>query len=435
MEIILPFGSESKKIEINLPQSNILIARSKNPSSNKRWSDVVGGVINNPIEAKPIRDNDLKGKRVVIITDDWGRPTPASEVMPLILDELKYTGVYDDDITFITASGMHAPMSKADLERKLGKDIVAKYRCISHDGGDWDNLSFCGISPQGTPIWVNKYVAEADYKIALGRIYLHEAYGYEGGYKMILPGVSGFDPITRDHSFNFSSNSITGVHENPSRREADEVGKIVGIDFLINVVVNAKGQPIKAFSGEPSLVHRSGIEYGDREVWGAEVGKKADVVIASSGSENVSESYDLGVLYISTRAVKESGVIICLTKNEMIFDPKDGKDSIDESLFNLNQQDFQARLSSLSFSELFRLHEKRNWNLSEREVQYRIKSVRGEFYRRRTIYEIRKHEVILTADPNLAIQNVIAKKGLNISIIVLPECKTTLPKEKFYRLE
>ncbi|MDQ1318111.1 MAG: hypothetical protein QG588_1768, partial [Candidatus Poribacteria bacterium] len=42
MEIILPFGSESKKIEINLPpsfrrvteeqKSNILIARSKNPS-------------------------------------------------------------------------------------------------------------------------------------------------------------------------------------------------------------------------------------------------------------------------------------------------------------------------------------------------------------------------------------------------------------------
>ncbi|MEK7395596.1 MAG: lactate racemase domain-containing protein [Candidatus Poribacteria bacterium] len=433
MEIILRFGSESKKIEINLPQSSILIAKSKNPSSDKRWSGVVGEVLNNPIEAKPIRNNDLKGKRVAIITDDWARPTPASEATSLITEELKYTGVDDVDITFVTASGMHAPMSKSDLERKLGKDIVAKYRCISHDGGDWDNLSFCGISPQGTPIWINKYVAEADYKIALGRIYLHEAYGYEGGYKMILPGVSGFDTITRDHSFNFSADSISGIHENPSRREADAVGQIVGIDFLINVVVNAKGQPIKAFCGEPLIVHRSGIEYGDREVWGAEIGEKADVVIASSGSENIPESYDLNALYIATRAVKESGTIICLTKNDTKFDPKDGKDSIDESLFSLNQQEFQAKLSSLSFPEIFKLHEKRNWNLDEREVQYRIKSVRGEFYRRRTIYEIKRREVILTADPNPAIQNVIAKKGSDIKVIVLLECKTTMPKERLYK--
>ena len=320
MEIIIPFGDERKIIQLDLPPGNVIIARGKNPSTTRTWSEVVGEDIRNPIGAEAINEQNLRGKQVVIIADDWGRPTPASEVMPLILDELQSTGVDDADITFITASGMHDPMSKEDLARKLGREIVAKYQCISHDGGNWDNLIFCGISPQGTPIWVNKYVAEADYKIAIGRIYLHEAYGYEGGYKMIVPGVASFDTIGRDHSFNFSADSIPGVHDNPSRREADAIGKIVGIDFLINVVVNSKGQPIKSFCGEPTIVHQMGIEYGDREVWGAEIQKKADIVVASPGSGDVpKEGYHLETLYRAARAAKESGTIICVTAKEKEF--------------------------------------------------------------------------------------------------------------------
>ena len=333
MKITMPFGDDRKIIQLDLPPGNVIIAQSKNPSATKTWAKVVGETIHNPIGAETIREQHLRGKQVVIITDDWGRPTPASEVIPSLLEELQPTGVEDDDITFVTASGMHDPMSKEDLERKLGRQIVAKYRCISHDGGceersNQENLVFGGVSPQGTPIWVNKYVVEADYKIALGRIYLHEAYGYEGGYKMIVPGVAGFDTIVRDHSFNFSADSIPGVHDNPSRREADAIGKMVGIDFLINVVVNSKGEPIKAFCGEPMLVHQLGIEYGDREVWGAGIHQKADVVIASPGSGEAPESgYHLATVYRAARAAKDAGTIICMTAKEKFWEEKKGYDA------------------------------------------------------------------------------------------------------------
>jgi len=412
MEIKIPFGDRSKTIQVDLPAENVLVAQSKNPSTEKNWTTVVSEAIHDPIGAEAINKQDLSGKKVAIITDDWGRPTPAYEVTPLLLDELRSTGVANSDITFITASGMHDPLSREDLERKLGTEIVEKYRCISHDGGDWDNLVLCGISPQGTPIWVNRYAAEADYKIALGRIYLHEAYGYEGGYKMILPGVSGFDTIARDHSFNFSVDSIEGVHENPSRREADAVGKIVGIDFLINVVVNSKGQPIKAFCGETTLVHESGIEYGDREVWASEIQKKADIVVVSPGSGNVPEhGYDLGTLYRASRAAKESGIIICVTNQEMEFQPE----------------------MDMPLSEILRLHEKRNWDLGEREIQWQIKSLRGKFYTHRKIQDVQKRKVILTPDPGSALQNVLTQTGLDVRLVVLPEARTTMPKERFYR--
>ena len=107
----------------------------------------------------------------------------------------------------------------------------------------------------GTPVWVNRYVAEADYRIGLGRVFPHTTHGYEGGYKLILPGVVGFDTILRDHSFNFASTSVPGVRDNPSRAETDNVGRMVGIDFLINVVVNHEALPCKAFAGAVEPVY------------------------------------------------------------------------------------------------------------------------------------------------------------------------------------
>ncbi len=156
-----------------------------------------------------------------------------------------------------------------------------------------------------------------------------------------------------------------------------------------------------------SLVHESGIEYGDREVWASEIQKKADVVVVSPGSENVPEhGCDLGTLYRASRAAKESGIIICVTNQEMEFEPK----------------------MDMPLSEILRLHEKRNWDLDEREIQWQIKSLRGKFYTHRSIKEIQKRKVILTPDPNAALQDVLTQTGPDVWLVVLPEARTTVPK-------
>jgi len=434
MELQIPFGNQTIDIEIDLPASQILVARSRNPSGTRGWADVVAEAIRAPVGAGRMSEQDLRGKRVAIITDDWGRPTPASEVIPLILEELKSTGVRDDDITFVTASGMHAPMSETDLARKLGDDAVSHHTCVSHDGGDWSSLRFYGVSPQGTPVWINRHVADADFRIAVGRIFPHEAYGYEGGYKIILPGVSGFDTITRDHSLNFSPDCYPGNHDNPARREADAVGQMVGVDLLINAVVNELGQPVKAFCGEPMEVHRIGIAYGDSEVWGAEVGRKADVVIASPGAKSPADGCDTETLYRAALVTKERGLVICLAEQGTGFVPQEGNGVAEESLRGGVQSAFREALPSLAFSELFRLHEKRDWPLPEREIQYRIKAVRGEFYRRRGMREIQKRRVALTLEPSDVLRRELAclDKG-SARVIVLPEARTTLAKEKLFR--
>jgi len=429
MRIEMPFGPEIKVIEIALPADNVSIVRSANPVGTGSWAEVVEAALPTPLGARPIRQNDLRGKRVAVITDDWARPTPASDAVPIILRELSDAGAADDMITFITASGMHDPMSRDDLLRKLGPEAMARCRCISHDAGDHDNLAFVGISEQGTPIWVNRAVAEADCKIALGRIFLHGTHGYEGGYKMILPGVSGFETIARNHSFNFSALSVAGLLDNPSRRETDAVGRIVGIDFIINVVVNHRSEPIKAFCGEPMQVHRAGVEYGDDHVWGAKIPAPADIVIASPGSGTIpSGEYDMATLSNAALAAKESGVIICLSRATRPFSPpRDGSAKADPALLNGPRDRFDAMLPTLSLSELVRLHDKRDWHLPDREIQWRIKGVRGKFYRRRALQEVCKRRVVLTDDPSKALAEALAgKDSTSVRVTVLPEGRMTL---------
>ena len=76
MEITIPFGEERKVIQIGLPPENIIVAASNNPSTTKTWAEVVDEAIHNPIAAEPINKQNLNQKQVVIIADDWGRPTP-----------------------------------------------------------------------------------------------------------------------------------------------------------------------------------------------------------------------------------------------------------------------------------------------------------------------------------------------------------------------
>jgi len=424
------FGQALTGQELGVPPERVTVLRCKNPRGGS-WPEVVAAGLAKPMGQPRLRTQNLRGKRVVVITDDWGRPTPASEFIPLIVDELHAAGAQDKAITFITASGMHLPMKPADLERKLGKETIQRFRCISHDGGDTSMLAFRGISDLGTPIWVNRYVAEADYKVAIGRIYPHDAYGYEGGYKMILPGVSSFETILRDHSMNMSRFCVPGVHENPSRREADAIGAMVGINFLVNVVVNGRAEPVRAFAGNVDLVHRAGVQFGDEEVWGALARWKSDVTVVTLGpGETPRPQVPWETLRRAGNVTRESGTIICESKVEEVFKPQIGDALADEEVVNSKDvASFNAMLPRLSPSELMRIHEKRDWKLDKSTIQYRVKAVRGQLYRLRCLAAAETCAVLLTPDPTARFKGVVEKLSkADLRVNVLVGSLTTLPK-------
>jgi nickel-dependent lactate racemase len=223
------------------------------------------------------------------------------------------------------------------------------------------------------------------------------------------------------------------VLDNPSRAETDAVGAMVGIDFLINVVVTANSEPVKAFCGETMPVHHAGVEYGDWEVWGVEVGEGADVVVVSPGSGPVPEPYNLESLYRAARVTRPDGFLIALTAQATEMEAIDGDTFADESLLALDADEFVKALPTLDFSEIVRLHEARNWPLDERTIQWRLKSVRGEFYRRRKAGEVRSRNPVLAPDVQAALDRALGTLGKDARVMFLPEGRLTLPKQRLFK--
>jgi hypothetical protein len=428
MIIALPYGSTRPTIDIDETRADVQVARAAEHAPAASWHAAVAAALAAPLECAPLDRHDLHGKSVTIITDDWGRPTPAAEVVPLLLDAVRRAGAADDAITFVTASGMHDPMSSQDLARKLGPDVVERYRCVSHNAGDFEMLRFVGLSAMGTPVWINRYVAEADFVVGLGRVYLHLTHGYEGGYKLILPGVSGFDTILRDHGFNFSADSVPGLHHNPSRAETDAVGRMVGIDFLVNVVVDRHDAPVRAFAGAVEPVHVEAIAFGDREVWGADIAGPVDITVVSPGARG---GFDTEVVRRACSVTRPSGHVIVVgdgASDGPLPDWRAGERADDAALEALDRDAFGPALHGLSFGEIVRLHERRDWPLSPREIQWRVKSLRGEFYRRRWLMAAEGRQVVVTADPQAALDAALDRLGGHPRLLVLPDGSATLPK-------
>lgn len=434
MKLALPFGEQLITLTLDLPPDRVRLAESKNPEGDQRWEAVVEEAIDSPLGGAAIQEQDLRGKRIVIITDDKTRPTPTGLIIPLLLQRLKAAGANEANITFIIASGMHNLMTREEMAEKLGEETLARFSCFPHDGGDRENLIFLGFSPQGTPVWVNRLVAEADYKIAVSRIYPHISHGYEGGYKIILPGVSGYDTIVRNHEFSFAATCFPGSADNPNRREVNAVGEIVGLDFLINIVTNSRKRPVKAFCGDPISAYWAGVEFGDKEVWGAEIGPAPDIVITTPGRlATRTTGYSEGSLLRAARVCKPGGWVICLAPEEITLDLQAGKGPAEESIYRAEPAEFKAAIKKISFLELMRLHELRSWPLAPPAIQWRIKLLRHEYYRRRNLETLRERHIAITPDPQAALEKALAQLGSrDIRVLVIPEGKQTLPKEKLF---
>ncbi len=348
------------------------------------FAQLTEAALDNPLDRPALTQWELTGKTAALLIDDWGRPTPCGEFLPAVIQRLQQAGMRPQDITVITASGMHDPMTEADMERKVGRDIYLNYRCISHDAGDMNMLRFKGLTDLGTPVWVNRYAADADIRLSFGRVFPHIAYGYEGGYKMIVPGISSFETIMRDHALNFSDYSTySSIVRNPSRNEADAVGRLVGIDMMVGYVMDWDNHPITAFAGTVEKTFSRCVDYGQRNIWGAVSHQKADITILSAPQESQellsqNPTYYLGM---ALNVTKPDGIIIADMKYH------EPSRIIIEGI----------NMHEIPMEQLYYHHERRNWNMSAREVQHAIKAIRGAFYYRR-IYEQRTQQLYLCSE-------------------------------------
>jgi nickel-dependent lactate racemase len=221
------------------------------------------------------------GKRVVIISDDQTRPTPVGEILLPLLAELGRLGIRDEDIDLVVATGTHRLPTEEDLSQKLGAEVLRRVRVSIHDP-DSCALTHLGTTRRGTPVWVNRTVAEAGLKIGIGICNPHYFAGYSGGGKIILPGVSGRATIKANHVWTGDTNCQEGRMEgNPVWEDILEAARMAGLEMKIDVVINSEMGVYRVVAGEVEKAQKEAVK-GVIELYGVPVSKMADVTITSS---------------------------------------------------------------------------------------------------------------------------------------------------------
>ena len=153
-----------------------------------------------PIGTPRISELAKRKKSAAIVVDDLSRPTPAAKVIPILLRELASAGVPKSEIRFVVGGGSHRPLTDEEIAKKIGANIAADYEVTSHDFMSGD-LRALGNLSNGMPIYLNRVVADADFKICLGGIYPHGSVGFGGGAKLVVPGIAGFATMFYFHTF------------------------------------------------------------------------------------------------------------------------------------------------------------------------------------------------------------------------------------------
>ena len=199
---------------------------------------------------------------VVIVTSDITRPVPSYKIIPSILDELQKAGVKDDDITVVFALGSHRGHTEEEKRHLVGDAVYDRVKCIDADASDCVRV---GVTKAGTPVDIFRKVAEADFKICVGNIEFHYFAGYSGGAKAIMPGVSTREAIQCNHRMMVRHEACAGrLDGNPIREDIEESGKLLGIDYIVNVVLDAHKEIIKCVSR--FLIRFTNAEYRRRRI-------------------------------------------------------------------------------------------------------------------------------------------------------------------------
>lgn len=321
MSCTIPYGKKqiNFKIPIGIKIDTVIPNQTTSVSSiYKRTLDSILSPINSP----PLLEL-VKGKKsICIVVTDITRECPDKELLIPILEVIEKE-IKRENVTILIASGMHKNMSPEEKVEKYGKNIFDNYRVIDHNAKDENNLISLGNTKNGTPVKISKIVKESDFVISLGVVEPHQFAGYSGGYKTVSIGLAGDETISFTHSAMMLKKSnirVGKMDDNPIQEEIIEIGKKIGLDFLVNVILGINKEVVAIEAGEPVETHKSLIKKA-RQLFEIPIKKPYNVVLCGVGYPRDSNLYQTtraaSYLFFAHKSViQEGGYIIIPAKCE-----------------------------------------------------------------------------------------------------------------------
>ena len=308
----LAYGSG--QLPVQIPTSNLLgIFEPIAVIDGSGEKELIIEAMTQPIGSPRLCDLARRGQKVAIVTSDLTRPCPSQHLLPYILRELAGAGIPDTDIMIILGLGLHRPMTPAEIDTALSPEIAHRYRVLNHDPADTDRL---GVTSFGTPVEIFRPLIETDLRLCLGALEFHYFAGYSGGAKAIFPGCASRAAVTANHAMMVRPEAAAGrIEGNPVRADLEEATAMLGVDYILNVLVDGEHRIVGAVSGDVTAAHRRGCELVARR-GKVQIPALADIVLASAGGypKDINFYQAHKALENAVYAVRPGGVIVLVAE-------------------------------------------------------------------------------------------------------------------------
>lgn len=263
MTVDLAFGKTGLQVEFPSGfEYQLLEAKSAAPLPDEIAA--LEAALESPIGCAPLREMARGKKTAAISVCDITRPAPNRRTLPVVLKVLHEAGIPAEGITICIATGLHRIATEAEIDEILGEDIAAKYAIFNHDAKILADHRYLGETASGIPIHIAEAFVSADLRITLGFIEPHLMLGYSGGRKLVAPGLAAQETIKVIHSPRFMRNvlSVEGsIHDNPLHKELQEIARIAGQNFMLDVALTRKREIAAVFAGHPEEAHAAGVAF------------------------------------------------------------------------------------------------------------------------------------------------------------------------------
>lgn len=265
-----------------------------------------------PIGAPRLSELAAAARTAAVVVSDVTRPCPSHRILPALLEEL--SPLRPEQISILFALGGHRPHSPEEQVRLVGEEVARSgVRLLDLE------TSRCrpvGTTSRGTRLEVFEPYLDADLRVCVGNIEYHYFAGFSGGAKAVVPGLCSYAAISDNHSMMLAPTARAGIMEgNPVREDIDEAAEMIGIDFILNVLLDEEKRIWHAVAGHFLAAHRAGAEVYDRRC-DLRIAEAADVVIASPGGrpKDINLYQAQKTLDNVSGAVKDGGVIVLVAR-------------------------------------------------------------------------------------------------------------------------
>jgi nickel-dependent lactate racemase len=299
-------------------------------------SQAVEHALREPLGFPPLAKSVVPGDKVVLALAE--QVPQAAAIVQRVIEVLAASGIEARDVTLLRAAPTGGEMARdfyAELPPNLRSEIVGKL----HDPSSRDSLSYLAATTDGKPIYLNRAIHDADFVISIGALRLADSLGYYGINSGVFPVFSDLASIERYRSPRAGS----APQRDRLRKDADEVGWLLGARFTIQVVPGAGDEILHVLAGDQEAVFLEGSRRCE-EAWNYQIPRRADLIVATIEGPAESQTWDdvaRALAAASESAGADGAVAICC---ELSHPPGPAMrlltatDNLDEALKIIGQQ-------------------------------------------------------------------------------------------------